>query len=114
MSDDPKPGPNDELLMRLIRKHFNPDFQKHLLCTRWKDGIDIDGPTFAIQQAARDIWRDAFNCAQPEVTDEIVEKVALDETFQARLQRYAHGNGSSHAIARAAITAFLAAQRRER
>ena len=29
------------------------------------------------------------------------------------LARYAHGNGSSHAIARAAITAFLAAQRRE-
>jgi len=35
--------------------------------------------------------------------------VTNDEQFQAALQRYAHGNGSSGAIARAAITAIAAA-----
>jgi hypothetical protein len=36
---------------------------------------------------------------------ELWERVMLDESFQAACQRYANGNGSSEAIAKAAISA---------
>ena len=41
--------PNTDVLMKLIREHFGPELQ--LACThkRWKDGIDIDFPTYAIE-----------------------------------------------------------------
>ncbi len=39
---------------------------------------------------------------------EIIERIALDNQFQAACQRYAHGNGSSHAIAGAAARAMSA------
>ncbi|GAB1578636.1 hypothetical protein [Bordetella petrii] len=35
----------------------------------------------------------------------MIERAALDEQFQAACQRYAHGNGSSQAIAAAALRA---------
>ena len=35
----------------------------------------------------------------------VIERIALDDQFQAACQRYAHGNGSSHAIAAAAARA---------
>ncbi len=35
----------------------------------------------------------------------MIERAALDADFQAACQRYAHGNGSSHAIAAAALQA---------
>ena len=34
---------------------------------------------------------------------EAAEAVMLDESFQAALQRYAHGNGSSAGVAKAAV-----------
>lgn len=37
-----------------------------------------------------------------------IEKVMLAEAFQAACQRYAHGNGSSEAIAAAAVSALSA------
>lgn len=41
-------------------------------------------------------------------TQKLIERVALDERFQAACQRYAHGNGSSHAIAATAVRANAA------
>lgn len=38
----------------------------------------------------------------------LIERIALDERFQDACQRYAHGNGSSHAIAAAAMQAVAA------
>lgn len=38
-----------------------------------------------------------------------IELVTHDERFQAALQRYAHGNGSSQAIAQAAVAAIAKA-----
>lgn len=51
-----------DILMTLIRQHFNAEGQKLLTCTRWKDGIDIDQPVYAIEAfaeavAALDSWR---------------------------------------------------------
>lgn len=43
-------------------------------------------------------------------TKVVTDKVAYDENFQSALQRYAHGNGSSHAIAAAAVRAVSAAE----
>lgn len=37
--------------------------------------------------------------------DRMIERAVLDQAFQAACQRYAHGNGSSHAIAAAALRA---------
>lgn len=34
-----------------------------------------------------------------------IDKIVLDTQFQAACQRYAHGNGSSHAIATSALQA---------
>lgn len=39
---------------------------------------------------------------------QVIERIAIDESFQAACQRYARGNGSSHAIAGAAIRATAA------
>lgn len=44
-----------DILMKLIRQHFNDDAAKPLVCTRWKDGIDIDRPTYAIEAFAESI-----------------------------------------------------------
>jgi len=41
-------------------------------------------------------------------TAPMIERIALDDQFQAACQRYAHGNGSSHAIAAAAVRAISA------
>lgn len=41
-----------DILMKLIRQHFNAEGQKLLTCTRWKDGIDIDQPVYAIEAFA--------------------------------------------------------------
>lgn len=41
--------------MKLIRQHFNAEGQKLLTCTRWKDGIDIDQPTYAIEAFAESV-----------------------------------------------------------
>ena len=38
-----------------------------------------------------------------------IKAVMHDELFQATLQRYAHGNGSSQAVAQAAVAALAAA-----
>ncbi|SSW67246.1 hypothetical protein AVE30378_02524 [Achromobacter veterisilvae] len=38
----------------------------------------------------------------------MIERAALDAQFQAACQQYAHGNGSSHAIAAAALRAVAA------
>lgn len=41
--------PDHDTIMRLIRQHFNEDAQRLLTFTRWKDGIDIQYPTCAIE-----------------------------------------------------------------
>jgi len=38
----------------------------------------------------------------------MIQRAALNPEFQAACQRYAHGNGSSHAIAAAALRAVAA------
>ncbi|MCR4158793.1 hypothetical protein NUK34_08000 [Kerstersia gyiorum] len=38
----------------------------------------------------------------------LIERIALDKQFQDACQRYAHGNGSSHAIAAAAMQVVAA------
>jgi hypothetical protein len=43
-------------LMRLIRQHFNEDLQRAVTFTRWKDGIDIQYSTYAIEALADDIF----------------------------------------------------------
>ncbi len=46
------PKPDRDTMMDLIRTHFGPELQ--LACTfkRWKDGIDIDYPIYAIEAFA--------------------------------------------------------------
>lgn len=41
--------PDHDTMMRLIRTHFSPELQKAVTMTRWKDGIDVDYPTYAIE-----------------------------------------------------------------
>lgn len=41
--------PDHDTMMRLIRQHFNEDAQRLLTFTRWKDGIDVQYPTYAIE-----------------------------------------------------------------
>ena len=43
------PKPDHDVMIRLIRQHFNEDAQRILTFTRWKDGIDIQYPTAAIE-----------------------------------------------------------------
>src|SRR3546814_14616200 len=42
--------------------------------------------------------------------EHMIERAALDEQFQAACQRYAHGNGSSQAVAAAALRAAGASE----
>lgn len=44
--------PDHDTMMRLIRQHFNEEAQQLLTFTRWKDGIDIEYPTYAIEALA--------------------------------------------------------------
>jgi hypothetical protein len=44
-----------DVLMKLIRQHFNEAAAKPLICTRWKDGIDIDQPAYAIEAFAESV-----------------------------------------------------------
>lgn len=41
--------PDHDTIMRLIRQHFGPELQKAVTITRWKDGIDVDYSTYAIE-----------------------------------------------------------------
>lgn len=41
-----------DAVMNLIRQHFAPELQKAVTFTRWKDGIDIDIPVYAIEAFA--------------------------------------------------------------
>lgn len=41
--------PDHDTIMRLIREHFSPELQKAVTVTRWKDGIDVDYPVYAIE-----------------------------------------------------------------
>jgi len=43
---------DQDTLMQLIRQHFGPDLRKAVTLTRWKDGIDVDQPTYAIEAFA--------------------------------------------------------------
>lgn len=47
--------PDSDLLMRLIRQHFNEDYVHKLTVTRWKDGIDVQYPVYAIEAFAADV-----------------------------------------------------------
>ena len=38
--------PSDDLLLQLIRQHFNLDVRPRLIYTAWKDGIDVDEPSY--------------------------------------------------------------------
>ena len=44
-----------------------------------------------------------------EAMQKVLDLVSADEAFQAALQRYAHGNGTSRAIAHAAVSAIAKA-----
>lgn len=46
------PSPDRDKMMGLIRQHFNEDALRLLTLTRWKDGIDIQYPTYAIEAFA--------------------------------------------------------------
>lgn len=45
-----------DLLMHLIRQHFGPELQKAVTFTRWKDGIDIEHSTYAIEAFADAVY----------------------------------------------------------
>jgi hypothetical protein len=48
------PRPDHDTMMRMIRHHFSEAVQKALTHTRWKDGIDVDYPCYAIEAFAED------------------------------------------------------------
>lgn len=41
-----------ELIVSLVAKHFDERARRELLFTRWKDGIDVEYPRFALEQFA--------------------------------------------------------------
>lgn len=45
--------PDHDTMMQLIRQHFGPELQKAVTFTRWKDGIDVDFPIYAIEAFAQ-------------------------------------------------------------
>lgn len=44
--------PDHDKMIVLIRQHFNEDARRLLTFTRWKDGIDVQYPTYAIEALA--------------------------------------------------------------
>lgn len=44
--------PDRDTVLRLVRENFGPDLQKAVTFTVWKDGIDVDYTTFAIEAFA--------------------------------------------------------------
>ncbi len=50
-----------DTVMRLVRQHFAPALQKQVTVERWKDGIEVEYTTAAIElfaQAAFDLGRE--------------------------------------------------------
>lgn len=43
------PKPDYDTMMHLIRTHFGTELQKAVTFERWKDGIEIDYPCYAIE-----------------------------------------------------------------
>ncbi len=43
------PKPDHDTMMRLIRQHFAGDLRKAVTFERWKDGIEIEYPIYAIE-----------------------------------------------------------------
>jgi hypothetical protein len=46
-------------MMRLIREHFGPELQLACTVRRWKDGIDVDYPIYAIEAFAEAVVKNA-------------------------------------------------------
>lgn len=53
---------SDDDLLRLVYKHFGRGATNshHLLRTIWKDSIDIEEPTFALREFAKELTADAY------------------------------------------------------
>lgn len=45
---------SEDQIMQVIRKVTSGDLREMLTCKRWKDGIDIDQPTFAAERLAEE------------------------------------------------------------
>ena len=95
------PKPDHDTMMRLIREHFNEDCQRLLTFTRWKDGIDVQYPVYAIEafyDAARAEFQEAgrlhvtptdtYPDIRAEVTDgENLQPAMSPVTFYVRKSR---------------------------
>ncbi len=47
------PKPDYDTMMNLIRTHFAPELRKAVTFERWKDGIEVDYPCYAIEAFAQ-------------------------------------------------------------
>lgn len=70
------PKPDHDTMIRLIRTHFGPELRKAVTFERWKDGIEIDYPTCAIE---------AFYSAVRNETIEECAKVAWNNEPNAEI-----------------------------
>jgi hypothetical protein len=54
----------DDQIMEILRRVTKDELYEMLTCKRWKDGIDITGPTYAAEQLAKE-FRAALTRPQP-------------------------------------------------
>ncbi len=62
----PRPGTlTEDQIMQVIRRVTSGEIREMLTCKRWKDGIDIDQPTFAAERLAEE-FRAAVALSRPD------------------------------------------------
>lgn len=61
---------DDAAILRLMRDNFNEKTVEHLTITRWKDGIDLQFPDYAIKGFVRALLAVFPNAKEPEDNDE--------------------------------------------
>ncbi len=71
----------DDQIMDVLRKVTKDDLRAMLTCKRWKDGIDIDSPTFAAQWLAQEFR--AVGAAQ--AANDLIEVMDVVQTVFAGL-----------------------------
>jgi hypothetical protein len=68
---------SEDQIMAVIRKVTTGELREMLTCKRWKDGIDIDQPTFAAERLAEE-----FRAAQADAPGGQPQSLSIEETRQ--------------------------------